>query len=72
MILTTLSLESLMQDDITYNQLIILRKNASLKCKQVKKSFIEKGQLILILVDSKKITISGKNIDTSGHRDRRL
>jgi hypothetical protein len=63
-------MESLMQDDVTYNQIIILRENTSLKCKQVKKSFTEKGQLILILEDSKKITISGKNIDASGQRSR--
>jgi len=59
-----------MQNDVTYNQIIIFRKNASLKCKQVKKSFTEKGQLILILDDSNKITISGKNIDASGQRNR--
>ncbi len=59
-----------MQDDVTYNQLIIVGENTSLTCKKVKKSFTEKGQLILILEDSKKITISGKNIDASGHRSR--
>ncbi len=59
-----------MQDDVTYNHLIILRENTSLTCKHVKKSFTEKGQLILILEESKKITISGKNIDASGHRSR--
>ena len=59
-----------MQDDVIYNQIIIFRENTSLKCKQVKKSFTEKGQLILILEDSKKITISGMNIETSGHRSR--
>ena len=32
-----------MPDDVTYNQLIILRKNASIKCHQIKKSFTEKG-----------------------------
>ena len=59
-----------MQDDVTYNQIIIFRENTSLKCKHVKKSFTEKGQLILILDDSNKITISGKNIDSSSHRSR--
>ncbi len=59
-----------MQDDVTYNQIIIFGGNTSLKCKQVKKSFAEKGQFILVLEDSKKITISEKNIDTSGHRKR--
>jgi len=35
-----------------------------------KKSLIEKGQLILILEVAKKITISGKCIDISNHRNR--
>ena len=59
-----------MQDDITYNQIISFEKNASVKCNHTKRSFIEKGKLILIIENSKKITISGKNIDASGHRSR--
>ncbi len=59
-----------MQDDVTYNLIIIFRENTSLKCKQVKKPFTEKGQLILILEDSKKIIISGMNIDASGNKNR--
>ena len=59
-----------MPDDVTYNQIIIFRENTSLTCKQVKKSFAEKGQLILILEDLKKIIISGMNIDASGQRSR--
>ena len=59
-----------MQDDVTYNQIIIFGGNISLKCKQVKNSFTEKGQLILILDDSQKIIISGMNIDASGQRSR--
>ena len=59
-----------MQDDITYNQLIIFRENTFFICKQVKRSFIEKGKLILIIEDSKKITISVKGIDASGNRNR--
>ena len=58
-----------MSDDITYNQIIFLT-NDSFTCQTVKKSFIEKGKLILVLDDSKKITILGKNIDTSGHKKR--
>jgi len=58
-----------MSDDITYNQIIFLT-NDSFTCQTVKKSFIEKGKRILIVVDSKKIIISGKNIDASGHRRR--
>ena len=63
-------MESPMQDDITYNQIISFEKNASVKCNHTKRSFIEKGKLILIIENSKKITISGKNIDDSGHRSR--
>ena len=48
-----------MQDDVTYNQLIIVKKNAFIKCQLIKKSFTEKGQLILILDDSQKIIFSG-------------
>ena len=59
-----------MQDDIAYNQIISFEKNASVKCHHTKRSFIEKGKLILIIENSKKITISGKNIDASGHRSR--
>lgn len=58
-----------MSDDITYNQIIFIT-NDSFTCQTVKKSFIEKGKLILIIEDSKKITISGKRIDASGNRDR--
>ena len=63
-------MESPMQDDITYNQIISFEINALVKCHHTKRSFIEKGKLILIIENSKKITISGKNIDASGHRSR--
>ena len=59
-----------MPDDVTYNQLIRFRKKASLKCQQVKKSFTEKGNLFLILDDSQKVIIAGKNIDTTGNKNR--
>ena len=59
-----------MSNDITYNQLIRFRRNASIKCKQIKKSFTEKGSIILFLDNFQKIIISGKSIDTSGHRKR--
>ena len=36
----------------------------------VKKSFTERGKLILILEDSQKIIIAGKNIVTSGQQKR--
>ncbi len=58
-----------MSDDITYNQIIFLT-NDSFTCQSVKKSFIEKGKLILVLEDLQKIIIAGKSIDTSGHKKR--
>ncbi len=66
----SLFMENLMQDDVTYNQLIIFGENTSLKCKHLKNSFTDKGQLILILEDSNKITIDGKIIETSGNKNR--
>ena len=59
-----------MPDDVTYNQFIRFRKKASLKCQQVKKSFTEKGNLFLILDDSQEVIIAGKNIDTTGNKNR--
>ena len=61
-----------MLNEITYNQLVRCGKNASLTCQNVTKSFTEKGNLILTLDDSKKVIISGKNIDVSNHRNRIL
>ena len=58
-----------MPDDITYIQ-IISCVNTSLTCQIIKKSFIEKGKLILILDDYQKIIISGKNIYTSENENR--
>ncbi len=57
-----------MSDDIIYNQIIFLT-NDSFTCQTVKKSFIEKGKLILVLEYLQKIIIAGKNIDTSGHKN---
>ena len=59
-----------MQDDVTYNQLIIVKKNAFIKCQLIKKSFNEQDQFILIIDDSQKIIFSGKSIDAFGYRDR--
>jgi len=64
-------MESQMPSDITYNQLLSLT-NTSLTCQTVQKSFTEKGELILVLEDSTKIIIAGKNIDTSGHKKQIL
>ncbi len=57
-----------MQNNITYNKIIYFT-NTSLTCNVIKKSFIEKGKLILILENSLKI-ITSKDIDTSGHNER--
>ncbi len=59
-----------MQDDVTYNQIIIVKKNAFIKCQLIKKSFTEKGKLIIVFEDSQKIIITGINIVTSGHKKR--
>ena len=59
-----------MQDDVTYNQIIIVKKNAFIKCQLIKKSFTEKGKLIIVFEDSRKITIDGKSIETSGNKKR--
>ena len=58
-----------MSNDITYNQ-ILCYINSSITCQSIKKSFVEHNKLILILKDSQKITITGKNIDTTGHKKR--
>jgi len=59
-----------MQENITYNQIIGFEKNVPIKCYHIKRSFIDEGQLILILDDIKKISISGKIIDVSEHKNR--
>ena len=59
-----------MKDDITYNQIISL-SNTTTECQVIKKSFVEDGELILILEgDSQRITITGKIIDCTGHKKR--
>jgi len=59
-----------MKDDITYNQLLSL-SNTTIEWQVIKKSFVEDGELILILEgDSQRITITGKIIDCTGHKKR--
>ena len=58
-----------MPSDINYNQ-ILCYTNSSITCQTIKQSFVEHNKLILILKDSQKITLAGKNIDTSGHKKR--
>jgi len=58
-----------MLSDITYKQFLCYN-NSSIPCQTIKKFFVEHNNLILILKDSQKITISGKNIDTTEHKKR--
>jgi len=58
-----------MSDDVSYNQVICMDNN-SLNVNTVKKSFLEKRELILILENSRKIIIPGNKIDTSGNKKR--
>ena len=58
-----------MTDDITNNQTLCYT-DTSITYQNIKKSFVERDKLILILDDSQKIVISGKNIDASGHKSR--
>ena len=58
-----------MTDDITNNQTLCYI-DSSLTYPNIKKSFVERDKLILILEDSLKITLAGKNIDTTGHKKR--
>ena len=58
-----------MPNDITYNR-ILCYANSSITCQNIKKSFVDHNKLILILEDYQKITIAGKNIDTTAHKKR--
>ena len=58
-----------MSDHVSYNQVICI-DNTSLKVNIVKRSFLEKRKLILVLENSRKIIIPGNNIDTSGNKNR--
>jgi hypothetical protein len=58
-----------MSDRVSYNQIICI-DNTFLNVETVKKSFLEKRELVLILENSKKIIIPGNSIDTSGNKNR--
>jgi hypothetical protein len=58
-----------MENDITYNQ-ILSCSPTSLTVQTILRSFVEEGKLILILEDSEKIIIDGRDVDTTGHRER--
>jgi len=66
---TTLLMEFLMQDDITYNQLISLR-GSSIKCQALLGSHVSEGKLILIIGKNKKTAIDGKDIEVTGQNKR--
>ncbi len=65
----TLLMESPMQDDVTYNQLISLQ-GSSIKCQTLLGSQVSEGKLILIIGNNKKTTINGKNIKVTGQKKR--
>ena len=58
-----------MSNGIIYNQ-ILCYNNSSITCRIIKKSFVEHNKLILILKDSQRLIIPGKNIYTTGHKKR--
>ena len=58
-----------MAEEIIYNQ-ILSSSPASLTWQTVLRSYVEEGKLILVLEDSEKILIDGRNVDTTGHKDR--
>jgi len=55
--------------NISYNQIILMTEE-NVDCQKVIKSYSERGKLILFLENSKKITIAGKNIGTTGNKER--
>jgi hypothetical protein len=58
-----------MENDIIYNQ-ILSSSPTSLTVQTILRSFVEEGKLILILEDSEKIIFDGRDVDTTGHRER--
>jgi len=55
--------------EITYEQ-ILYSDGTSIMCQTIRRTDVESGKLILILENSDKITIDGKNIDAVGHKER--
>jgi hypothetical protein len=58
-----------MAEEIIYNQILTFSAG-SIKGLIVLRSYAEEGKLILVLADSEKILIDGRNMDTVGHRER--
>ena len=58
-----------MADDVIYNQ-ILSCSPTSLTVQIILRSYVEEGKLILVLEDSEKVLIDGRNVDTTGHKER--
>ncbi|MDP2984033.1 MAG: hypothetical protein Q8O92_11980 [Candidatus Latescibacter sp.] len=58
-----------MDEDIIYNQILTFSP-ASLTGQLILRSYVEEGKLILVLEDSQKVLIDGRNVNTTGHRER--
>jgi len=58
-----------MQDDVSYNQRISLRRS-SIKCQELLGSQVFEGKLILIIRNNKKTAINGKDIKVTGQKKR--
>jgi hypothetical protein len=58
-----------MNEEVTYNQIISFARDDVL-IRPIAKSYAEEGKLILVLDNSERILIEGKEIDTIGHKKR--
>ena len=58
-----------MQDNVTYNQLISLRRS-SIKWHALRGTHVFEGKLILVFGSNKKTVIDGKNIKVTGQKKR--
>jgi hypothetical protein len=58
-----------MAEEIIYNQILIYSPS-SITGLIILRSYAEEGKLILVLENSEKVLIDGRNGDTVGHRER--
>ena len=58
-----------MPNDVSYNQLILLR-GASVKCQALLGSHASEGKLILVFGNNKKTIIDGKSVEVTGQKKR--
>ncbi len=58
-----------MQDDVVYNQ-VIRFASEEVDSRTVMRSYVEEGKLILVLDDSQKLLIDGRQVDTVGRKER--